>query len=349
MTGPHRVVLARDFAVETDCVHFAAFLDHLYPTLQDTDARIRVRVRRHGIEPRPPNDKLPAKRILVQRDPIKPEFQRHGLRHRTADGVVTVVPESGTVVEYRGPGEPLFVASECPGDIDDIIVRYKTDDAFRTVRHALYTHLVRGGDVWCHGAAVDTGSGALLIVGASRAGKTSTLVHLLRQGGYAFMSNGRSFVGRDGVSAYPEIVQLRQGFLAAQPELRARLGIAESDLHPAAWDAPEGTKVPVFGTDFARALDARTSHRTHARGLVLPVLDRGPLDSPPTLPADDVEKVLADNVFVDKYLDEYTWFEGDYEPGEERADRICDELARLPRQVAYLDAHGRITVTEEGR
>jgi hypothetical protein len=362
MTDMHRVLLDRDFGVETDCAHFAAFLARLYPTLPpDAHARIRVRVRRHGDLPRSPAGGRPEE-ILVQRDPVKPEFQRHGLRHRTADGtVVTVVPESGTTVEYRGPDLPLCVASACRGDADDIITRYKTDDAFRTVRHALYALLVRRGDVWCHGAAVDTGSGALLVVGASRSGKTSTLVHLLRRGGYAFMSNGRSFVRTGGpaglrVAAFPEIVQLRQGFLAGHPQLRARLGIATADLHPDAWAAPEATKVSVFGTDFARALDAGSSHGARVRGLVLPVLDRGPLAAPPTLAADDVEKVLADNLFVEEYLDEYTWFEGDRgrdgAPGPERPgqrDRVCAALTRLPRLVSYLDARGRITLTEEGQ
>jgi hypothetical protein len=361
----YRVPLHDGFTVQTDCTSFANFLQQMYSARlgperrwQRGKSKVKVTVLRHNMQDTqarrsPAEDSTP---ILVQRDPVLTEFQRIGFRRRSpANGVIrTVIPESRTVVEYHGPELPVAVQSPCYGEPSDMISTYKQDDAFRTVRHVLYAHLLRHGYVWCHGACVAGERGALLIVGASRAGKTSTMTHLLRSGQYAFMSNSRSFIhrasgGQVQVDAFPELVQLRQGFLMDNPDVRAKLGVHEPAKLANAWQAPESTKLPVFCTDFAHALGVPQRYRAEVRGLVIPALDRGPSDAPRSLPGDRVRAIIDENLLVEQYMKEYTWYEGAelVQPGVSHAEKaaIGQSLALLPGYVSYLDLDANIVVT----
>lgn len=358
--NPHRVRLHDGFTVETDCASFAGFLRRTYSARlplevrdsADAAQKVQVTVSRHpGWDGRTDfGSPGLGERVLVQRDPVLTQFQRVGLRRRSAGGVVqTVIPASRTVVEYRAAGVPVAVQSPCRGAPVSMISAYQQDDAFRTVRHVLYSHLLRRGYVWCHAACVASERGALLIVGASRAGKTSTMTHLLRSGRYGFLSNSRSFIRGSGsriqVEGLPELVQLRQGFLRDNPDVATRLGVRQPALLADAWQAPEATKQPVFCTDFALALGVRERYRAQVQGLVIPVLDRGATGTKPSLSDDGVRAIIDENLLVGQYLTEYTWYEG-AEPSAPHTERTAagQTLALLPRQVAYFDRDARIVV-----
>lgn len=97
----------------------------------------------------------------------------------------------------------------------------------RVVRELAINHSRRTGSLVIHASAFVVRGRGVLIAGPKRAGKTTLLIHVLRQAGAQYLSNDRvvaCFEGeRPTLRGMPTIVAIRQGTLEMFPDLRRRL------------------------------------------------------------------------------------------------------------------------------
>jgi hypothetical protein len=97
----------------------------------------------------------------------------------------------------------------------------------RAVREFAMNHSHRSGCLVIHGSAFVVGGRGVVIAGPKRAGKTTLLIHVLRQAGAQYLSNDRVVVSFEKTGptmrGMPTIVAIRQGTLEMFPDLRRRL------------------------------------------------------------------------------------------------------------------------------
>ena len=97
----------------------------------------------------------------------------------------------------------------------------------RVVRELAMNHSRRTGSLVIHGSGFVVEGRGVLIAGPKWAGKTTLLIHVLRQGTAQYLSNDRvvaCFEGeRPTLRGMPTIVALRQGTVEMFPDLRRRL------------------------------------------------------------------------------------------------------------------------------
>lgn len=96
----------------------------------------------------------------------------------------------------------------------------------RSVRELAMNRAVSGGGLFLHTAAIARGARGLLIAGEKKAGKTTLLLHLLRESGADYVSNDRVLLAAPAdprIRAMPTIVSLRGPTLARFPDLAAHM------------------------------------------------------------------------------------------------------------------------------
>jgi hypothetical protein len=97
----------------------------------------------------------------------------------------------------------------------------------RVVRELAMNHSRRTGSLIIHGSGFVVEGRGVLIAGPKRAGKTTLLIHVLRQGTSQYLSNDRVVVSfereRPTLRGMPTIVALREGTLEMFPHLYYRL------------------------------------------------------------------------------------------------------------------------------
>lgn len=345
------LVLAEGFRVRTDCPHLANLLERLYPCHREASGgEPSVDVLLHGTTARvtAAEHSFAGREVVIQRDPVVQRFHRTGRQRVTLDRVLTWVAASGTLIEAT-PGGRVVVLGRCAGSDDSVIAAYENNDAFRVVRHALYHHLLARGQAWAHAASLAFDDGVHLLLGDSRAGKTTSLIHLLRSGAASFLSNGRTLLSLDQAlvaTAYPEVVMLRQATMRDCAELAQQSGTASCGL--GGWEAPEHTKVPILGADFARALGVPTAANGRVRAVILPFLGRGTCRQPPRIPDEEFDDIAARNI-TERTLEareEYSWIFGGTSPCGPRSglSEVLAAVRLLPRHAAYLDPSERFRV-----
>ena len=138
----------------------------------------------------------------------------------TLDGSFSPNPafESGGWLWFQDPRHGAFVGSTDEGRRVRVVA--PSDDPYhrvtlmRVVRELATCAAHLAGMLPLHAAGFVAGSGAVLVCGRKRAGKTSVLVHALQRGG-RFLSNDRVWVSPDDLRArgMPTIVMLRNGTL----------------------------------------------------------------------------------------------------------------------------------------
>jgi hypothetical protein len=159
----------------------------------------------------------------------------------------------------------------------------------RLVREFATHHLASQGAVQIHAAALEHNGRGMLIVGPKRAGKTSLLIHSLREAGSLFIANDRAVVSGDSqvgwrlggmptvISIRPGTVKLlhRPGFLAAS-RWSARMTLAESLRTPAdGQPASAPRQLSISPRQFCHAVDAGRVESAPLRAIVFPRIDTG--------------------------------------------------------------------------
>jgi hypothetical protein len=99
----------------------------------------------------------------------------------------------------------------------------------RVVREYFHNASLHAGGLVLHAAAVVHDGRAIAIAGRKGAGKTTTLLRLLREANASFLSNDRVLVTGDltaQAQAIPTVVSLRDGTLGLLPDLATRLSQA---------------------------------------------------------------------------------------------------------------------------
>jgi hypothetical protein len=159
----------------------------------------------------------------------------------------------------------------------------------RLVREFAAHHLAAQGVVQIHAAALEHNGRGILIVGPKRAGKTSLLIHSLREAGSLFIANDRAVVSGDSqvgwrlggmptlISIRPGTVKLlhRPGFLAAS-RWSARMTLTEALGTPA--DGPPASasrQLSISPRQFCHAVDAGRVESAPLRAIVFPRVDTG--------------------------------------------------------------------------
>jgi len=351
-----RADAATAYEVASDCTHFLSLLRRTFgpratpATPGETDAIVLRHTRSERAERLSRHAEAGAgwSDVTVQHDPVHGHFERAGVRRRLDAGVAAVyVRESRSVVvcDESGAKRRIEVHSPCATH-DDVVDSYRHDDAFRAVRHSLFLFLIERGRSWLHaGAAVRDGHG-VLVVGDARAGKTTTLVHLLVEEGFAFLTNGRSIVSTADrgveVAGYPEIVLLRQGHFETLPSLRSRLAEWSPAGRSEGWAAPETTKVPLFGDEFARRLGAEVARKAVVSEVVYPALGLGARATPPTLTRADRERIVRAALWTRQVYSEYGWFRPDRRAIRPVHAALVARLLEAPSTCAWLDTRGRL-------
>ncbi|MGH7412488.1 MAG: hypothetical protein ACREJ6_15715 [Candidatus Methylomirabilis sp.] len=97
----------------------------------------------------------------------------------------------------------------------------------RVTREFAMNHLHRAGCLIIHGSAFVVGDRGVIIAGPKRAGKTTLLIHALRGGAVAYLSNDRVVASFDGTApmlrGMPTVVTVRRQTLEMFPSLLDRL------------------------------------------------------------------------------------------------------------------------------
>jgi len=97
----------------------------------------------------------------------------------------------------------------------------------RVTREFAMNHSHRAGCLIIHGSAFVVGDRGVIIAGPKRAGKTTLLIHALRGGAAAYLSNDRVVASFDGTApmlrGMPTVVTIRRQTLEMFPDLLDRL------------------------------------------------------------------------------------------------------------------------------
>ena len=157
----------------------------------------------------------------------------------------------------------------------------------RVVRECATHHLAAGGQLQFHAAALERDGQGIMIVGPTRAGKTSLLIHALGGVGSAFIANDRAVVEHLGQGAWrlsgmPTVVSIRPGTLGllARPGLaaagrwRARMTLAEAlAAVPSGSPEPCAEGLSISPRQFCHAIAARPMQASPLQAIVFPRVD----------------------------------------------------------------------------
>jgi hypothetical protein len=120
-----------------------------------------------------------------------------------------IIFQKGSKVFYRLNPKGTHVRVITPKDNSSI-----RKVLMRVVREFTINHLHRSGNLLIHGAAIARGNKGVIIAGPKQSGKTTLLLHVLRQKGINFTANDRVIVnfdnGKTVLRGLPTIVKLRQ-------------------------------------------------------------------------------------------------------------------------------------------
>lgn len=169
-------------------------------------------------------------------------FDRRGIDYALwkGDGKETVIFDSEYTTFYVLGGSHADV--EIVAHRDD---RWPRVGLMRVVREIAMAHAEANGAIPIHGAAVKLNGRAAILAGPKKSGKTSLLLHLLRQPGAGLIANDRVVVQASGnawqATGMPTVVNVRKGTRELFPQIfadapedptLASLTRPERDAHP---------------------------------------------------------------------------------------------------------------------
>lgn len=210
-------------------------------------------------------------------------------------GVVYVVRATGDRAEVVAPGHP-------PGP---------RIPAMRVIREVAMNHSFARGHVFIHGSAVAMEDAGIVVAGPTTSGKTTLLIHLLRLGNTAYVSNDRLRVREANpaplLRGMPTITTLRATTLDFHPALRDRLltstyrhrrTIAESEREGVPATPWNDGRYGLSPAQFCRLLDVPSRATAAARVVLLPRKTNRPGHMTCTrLDPVEVERRLHDAIF----------------------------------------------------
>ena len=136
-----------------------------------------------------------------------------------------VEPDTGIAYEVSNEGSRVTVRyGDCSQARPTARVRL-----MRVVREYFHNASLQAGGVVLHAAGVVTDGRAIASAGRKGAGKTTTLLRILRDAHTSFLSNDRVLVTGDltpQAQSIPTVVSLRDGTLGLLPDLATRLSQA---------------------------------------------------------------------------------------------------------------------------
>ena len=217
----------------------------------------------------------------------------------------------------------------------------------RVVRELAVTDALADGRPLLHAAAVEIDGAAVAICGSKRAGKSSLMLHMLRQTGARFVANDRAMAHRaDGswlVRGMPTITALRADSVARFPEVAARLRSAR-DRHWLTPDKSAGTTdqpwadevkpIDLAPASLCALLGVEPVAETSLGTLLFPRIDpsAGAMVERP-LGADQTLSLLRGSLVGAAWLGDYAGVFAAHAPGRDAwaaRDAALEQLARLP-------------------
>lgn len=273
-------------------------------------------------------------------------------RHGQVRYVRRARPSSDAVV-YCDPDEGILWLSDLDSDSIFLIVSSRTTWpalAFASVTIELVTgYLAEQGWTLFHAGAVDTASGALMVVGNEGAGKTSLLLALLC-GGVRFIANELLFVRKAAegfrVLGFPRAVAVGLGTAMQFPQLadlidspdglqfpRRRLSLSRIVRTPRSeWKNLED-KLQLLPSELSELLDAPAATPGGTlRALVVPMVNKESREVvAERLSHDSALEVLSDNHIGLTQDSRYRpWLETNFRSGSmDGHDRLLAELSEL--------------------
>jgi hypothetical protein len=198
-----------------------------------------------------------------------------GARFATATGhlIVTEKTRTAYLFDYRSAAARLFVS---PGSWVHII---------EFLRALVWELEVARGTLVLHAAAVEKDGAAYALSGAKGAGKTTTLLDILRSPGFRFVSGDKLFATRGadggiGVTGWPDFPHVGWGTIKARPRLFKAvvrdLGLVPSDNPREKVVLPHAWYREVIGFEIC-------ARRLPLAAFVLPQIDVSNPDAPSTL------------------------------------------------------------------
>jgi len=159
----------------------------------------------------------------------------------------------------------------------------------RVVREFAMNHSHRSGCLVIHGSAFVVGGRGVVIAGPKRAGKTTLLIHVLRQAGAQYLSNDRVVVSFEETGptmrGMPTIVTVRQRTLEMFPPLyrrllvssyHSRLTLSETTQRPLQSARPgEDGRFNLSPVQFCQLLQASPIAQGRVQALVFPRVTGG--------------------------------------------------------------------------
>ncbi|MFV1988900.1 MAG: hypothetical protein ACC682_16630 [Gemmatimonadota bacterium] len=133
-----------------------------------------------------------------------------------------IFDEEGGVFYLRSPDRSVFLvlAKHTRHSVRGAVMRAVRELAMNAAR-------AQGDGLILHGAAVSVGGQGVVIAGPKHAGKTTTLVSLLRNEGAEYVSNDRVVLQSNGdgvrITGLPTFASVRDGTLGLFPDVRRRL------------------------------------------------------------------------------------------------------------------------------
>lgn len=261
-----------------------------------------------------------------------------------------IIFDEGSKVFYRLNPEGTHVRIITP--VENIFTRKVL---MRVVREFVMNHSHITGDLVIHGAAFSYGNKGVIIAGPKHSGKTSLLIHALRQKGIRFAANDRVIVSFDTgmpvMRGLPTIVKLRQKTLEMFPGLKQYLLSKKYDYHLTLEETKSGLSIPaqpdrhgdlsMSPIQLCQSLRARQVAKANVHAVVFPrhTSVRGKIRLK-ELPAELAAKRLMDSLFRagSKRLvsSAFTLGKDNIKPNKKILKKLC---LHLGSQVRCLDCY----------
>ena len=133
---------------------------------------------------------------------------------RSESGTAVYDEQSGVLYHVRHPEREVTLLAREGSE-------WVRTPLMRVVRELAMNHSRRDGRLFLHAAAVAVGDDGVVVTGEKSAGKTTLLVHLLRESGAAYLSNDRVLVSLDSsppvLRGMPTVVTVRPGTVDLLP------------------------------------------------------------------------------------------------------------------------------------
>ncbi|HEY8871283.1 MAG TPA: hypothetical protein VIM30_18075 [Candidatus Limnocylindrales bacterium] len=216
---------------------------------------------------RPPEDAASAGMVTVGHDHLSASHNRYRYSVERVNEVTQIRIQSSLGIWSREPfaslvriPDPSFL--DGPGRLAKTFF-YRVFDPWTQVEQ------LRHGQTWVHASAATNGLATALIVAWGGVGKTSSMLQLLRSGGWQYLADDLALVDESGlVYRSPKHVQVYAYNLAGDASLAERFLAERPSLDRAHWNLSLKLRGPETVRRRIAAADAFGSHAVAEEGLL---------------------------------------------------------------------------------